>query len=135
MAVMQSQAAVVPKSIKYKIMTLTLFPTSGCQFANPLSFSLYLRHGFCSESKFVKENSIVYENQTVKLYKSITKIQISEIHISTYYCFVLLEIWGAIMPTRIIAISYTNTAPAMNYPTCRSTSWIVQKAGAVFVYK
>ena len=64
----QSQATVVPKSIKYKIMTLTLFPTSGCQFANPLSFSLYLRHGFCSESKFVKENSIMYENQTVKLY-------------------------------------------------------------------
>ena len=93
-------------------MRLTLFPTSGCQFANPLSFFLYLRHGFCSESKFVKENSIVYENQTVKLYKSITKIQISEIHISTYYCFVLLEIWGAIMPTRIIAISYTNMAPA-----------------------
>ena len=112
MAVVQSQATVVPKSIKYKIMTLTLFPTSGCQFANPLSFFLYLRHGFCSESKFVKENSIVYENQTVKLYKSITKIQISEIHISTYYCFVLLEIWGAIMPTRIIAISYTNMAPA-----------------------
>ena len=67
MAVVQSQAAVVPKSIKYKIMTLTLFSTSGCQFANPLSFSLYLRHGFCSESKFVKENSIMYENQTVKL--------------------------------------------------------------------
>ena len=133
MAVVQSQAAVVPKSIRYKIMTLTLFPTSGCQFANPLSFSLYLRHGFCSES--IKENSIMYENQTVKLYKSITNIQRSEIHISTYDCFVLLEIWGAIMPTRIIAISYTNTAPAMNYPTCRSTSWIVQKAGAVFVYK
>ena len=76
MAVVQSQATVVPKSIKYEIMTLNLFPTSGCQFANPLSFSLYLRHSFCSESKFVKENSIVYENQTVKLCKSFTKIQI-----------------------------------------------------------
>ena len=114
-------------------MTLTLFPTIGCQFGNPFVIFFYLRHGFCSE--YVEGNSIEYENKTVKLFKSITLTQRSEIHIFTYYCFVLLEIWGAIMPTRIIAISYTNTATAMNYPTCRSTTWIVQKAGAVFVYK
>ena len=35
------------------LLLLTLFPLSGCQFCNPLLFSLNMRHGFFSESEDV----------------------------------------------------------------------------------
>ena len=43
-------------NIKNKLFTL--FTLSGYQFGNPLSFSLYLRHSFCSESKDYEGNRI-----------------------------------------------------------------------------